>query len=454
MRRHGYVPPKYYDASMLLQYAVDSRLDETLQNILTEVMQPPLIRNPFPEVVGRLRGTGHQFDVNFHLGGGDIITGGAAGGGTKAGTKRFTADGKPLKGLIAAKPRVTLVPDEDQPTAIYAARPPASRDSDAACYGLYSAVALCDPVRCSRLFEELPQLFTSRQWQEGPYMYQCIPALGGDASFSAGLGPALEHANKRRSKRDARKRTHTVGFTPVVEERTKVSGPDKARAADIYGTDVVRRLIQMQTDTPWLVHDIMVPRGVLAAAGAAAARRQLEAEQRLAEEGKMPAHLDDRPGTAAASDLLSRMGSVASTPAGVDRNGMGPVPPRGAATGPGTIGGAQTPARGGGGGARRRRRALLGRGQRVGSKRHARAGHHPRALGRDTRQPARRGEDRVARRAAGWRGLRAPVGQVQGQVSSQRTSTSTFVRAKGGADSTTTSSPERTRARRGDAFQG
>ena len=327
MRRHRYVPPKYYDASMLLQYAVDSRLDETLQNILTEVMQPPLIRNPFPEVVGRLRGTGHQFDVNFHLGGGDIITGGAAGGGTKAGTKRFTADGKPLKGLIAAKPRVTLVPDEDQPTAIYAARPPASRDSDAACYGLYSAVALCDPVRCSRLFEELPQLFTSRQWQEGPYMYQCIPALGGDASFSAGLGPALEHANKRRSKRDAGKRTHTVGFTPVVEERTKVSGPDKARAADIYGTDVVRRLIQMQTDTPWLVHDIMVPRGVLAAAGAAAARRQLEAEQRLAEEGKMPAHLDDRPGTAAASDLLSRMGSVASTPAGVDRNGMGPVPP-------------------------------------------------------------------------------------------------------------------------------
>ena len=75
MRRHRYVPPKYYDASMLLQYAVDSRLDETLQIILTEVMQPPLIRNPFPEVVGRLRGTGHQFDVNFHLGGGDIITG-------------------------------------------------------------------------------------------------------------------------------------------------------------------------------------------------------------------------------------------------------------------------------------------------------------------------------------------------------------------------------------------
>ena len=133
----------------------------------------------------------------------------------------------------------------------------------------------------------------------------------------------------------------------------------------------------------------------------------------------------------------------------------GPRAPRGAATGPGTIGGAQTPARGGGGGARRRRRALLGRGQRVGSKRHARAGHHPRALGRDTRQPARRGEDRVARRAAGWRGLRAPVGQVQGQVSSRVRQLPLFVRAKGGGRTQRRRQARKGLARGGgDAFQG
>ena len=46
--------------------------------------------------------------------------------------------------------------------------------------------------------DELPLLFASREWQDGPYQYQCIPALGGNAAFSAGLGVASGAASEGR----------------------------------------------------------------------------------------------------------------------------------------------------------------------------------------------------------------------------------------------------------------
>ena len=338
MRKHRYAPPRFNSAAMLLQYVADARLDETLQRVLVNIMQPPLVRNPFPEAVGRLRAAGHQFDVSFHLSGGDLITGGAAGGGTKSGTRRFTDGGEATKGVAAASPRIAIVMDDkNRPTYVYAARPPSAperhthtdanrndaseRASDVAVFGVYSAVTLADPVRCRRLFDELPTLFKQTQWQEGPYMYQCIPGLGGDASFSAGLGPAAAESARRASRSQkstgkqsqnssAHARVDALGFTCVVEERTKATGPNAFKAAELYGAHVVDRLLTMQHDTPWLVHDVVVPRGVLAAAGAAAARRRLEEEERLAEIGELSKRMDERPGTAAASELLSRVGSA------------------------------------------------------------------------------------------------------------------------------------------------
>ena len=351
MRRHRYVPPRFNSAAMLLQYVADARLDETLQQVLVNTMQPPLVRNPFPEAVGRLRAAGHQFDVSFHLSGGDLVTSGAGGGGVKSGTKRFTDGGKATKGVAAASPRIAIVMDDkNRPTYVYAARPPPSENDDdekengasqkpsgsggeRAVFGLYSAVTLADPVRCRRLFDELPSLFKQTQWQEGPYMYQCIPGLGGDASFSAGLGPASAESKRRASRKGREKgesaknvnqRVDALGFTCVVEERTKATGPDESKAAELYGANVVERLLTMQHETDWLVHDVVVPRGVLAAAGAAAARRRLEEEERLAKIGELSARLDERPGTAAASELLSRVGSaMGRSGAGDDGSDLG-----------------------------------------------------------------------------------------------------------------------------------
>jgi hypothetical protein len=51
---------RFNTAALLLQYVVDSRLDECLQDILTTVSEPPLVPNPYPMVVERLRGAGHQ----------------------------------------------------------------------------------------------------------------------------------------------------------------------------------------------------------------------------------------------------------------------------------------------------------------------------------------------------------------------------------------------------------
>ena len=83
---------------------------------------------------------------------------------------------------------------------------------------------------------------------------------------------------------------------------------------------MVQRLTHMQRETDWLVHDVVVPRGVLAAASAAAARRQLEDEEHLAMIGELSQLLDERPGTAAASELLERV-SGAMTASTARRNG-------------------------------------------------------------------------------------------------------------------------------------
>ena len=77
---------------------VDSRLDEALQEILTRVSQPPLVQNPYPAVVERLRGAGHQADVSLHLDGSEGGGDGGAGGGGKSSSSSLKSDRPPLRG--------------------------------------------------------------------------------------------------------------------------------------------------------------------------------------------------------------------------------------------------------------------------------------------------------------------------------------------------------------------
>ena len=156
LRRHRYAPPRFNTAALLLQYVVDSRLDETLQEILTRVSQPPLVQNPYPAVVERLRGAGHQADVSLHLdgsggvddgggGGGGAGSAGAGGGGgrsTSSSSASASSSKHQLRGVAGARPRITMV---QPPAPVYAARPPpgsAGAAAGAAVYGLYSAVSL------------------------------------------------------------------------------------------------------------------------------------------------------------------------------------------------------------------------------------------------------------------------------------------------------------------------
>ena len=127
--------------------------------------------------------------------------------------------------------------------------------------------------------------------------------------------------------------SNVMGFTPVIEEHTRALGPSLETAADIYGHDVVQRLMAMQEETPWIVHTLTVPKGLVAAAGTVAAKRAVIREQeRLARESARargefasgPGGADEnddinttpgsaRPDTAARAErLLARMGSAAS----------------------------------------------------------------------------------------------------------------------------------------------
>ena len=318
LRRHRYVPPRFNTAALLLQYVVDSRLDETLQEILTEVSQPPLVSNPYPAVVERLRSAGHQADVSLHLDGSGRDydgNGGTAGIKSKASPRQ-----PPLRGVAAARPKITMV---QPPDPVYAARPPPGSSgaaSGAVVFGIYSAVAFADPVRLCRLRDELPDLLRGRNWQDGSFQYECLSAFGGDAAFTAALGPMLEEeptapgkGGKEKTKKGRRAsakapRLNSLGFTPVVEERTRVTGPDRIKAADIYGADVVRRLVEIQEETSWLVHNITVPRGIVAAAGAAAAaKQQQEAERRV-----VGSRVGGAGGEQAAGEVPPRSDSVSS----------------------------------------------------------------------------------------------------------------------------------------------
>ena len=328
IRHNRYVPPKMTHAAILMQYVVDARLDETLQEIFNEAAQPPMVKNPYPAVVQRLRATGHQFDVSFQLVGGDPLTG--AGGDT---TQLKPGQKARLKGIAGARPIISMV---QPPHPVYAARAPEGSTKHAPgarVFGLYSAVRLADPIRLTLLAEALPGLLKSRAWQSGAYQYQCISAFGGDAAFTAGLGPLEDHLG-RTKKGKSGGHSNVVGFTPVIEEHTRALGPSLETAADVYGHDVVQRLMAMQEETPWIVHTLTVPKGLVAAAGAVAAKRAVVREQeRLARESARargePVYgtrnydseddSDDvdtpggtsRPDTAARAErLLARMGSA------------------------------------------------------------------------------------------------------------------------------------------------
>jgi hypothetical protein len=210
-------------AAILMQYVVDARLDETLQEIFNEAAQPPMVKNPYPAVVQSLRATGHQFDVSFQLVGGDPLTG--AGGDM---TTLRPGQAARLKGIAGARPTISMV---QPPHPVYAARAPEGSTKHAPgakVFGLYSAVRLTDPVRLTLLAEQLPGLLKSRAWQSGAYQYQCISAFGGDAAFTAGLGPMDDRRPKRKKGTGS---SNVMGFTPVIEEHTRALGPSLETAA-------------------------------------------------------------------------------------------------------------------------------------------------------------------------------------------------------------------------------
>ena len=223
IRHNRYIPPNMTHAAILMQYVVDARLDETLQEIFNEAAQPPMVKNPYPAVVQSLRATGHQFDVSFQLVGGDPLTG--AGGDM---TTLRPGQAARLKGIAGARPTISMV---QPPHPVYAARAPEGSTKHALgakVFGLYSAVRLTDPVRLTLLAEQLPGLLKSRAWQSGAYQYQCISAFGGDAAFTAGLGPMDDRRPKRKKGTGS---SNVMGFTPVIEEHTRALGPSLETAA-------------------------------------------------------------------------------------------------------------------------------------------------------------------------------------------------------------------------------
>ena len=379
---------------------------------------------------------------------------GAAEGGTKAGTKRFTADGKPLKGLIAAKPARDAGPGRG-PAHGHLCRATArvARLGRRVLWFVLGCRAV-RPVQCSRLFEELPQLFTSRQWQEGPYMYQCIPrsaatrpsALASDPRWNTRTsGGASATRGRGRTPWDSRPWWRSARRCPVPTR------PAPRTFTAPMSCDASYKCRQTRLARPRYHGAARCARGGGRGGGEG---RQLEAEQRLAEEGKMPASRRS-PGNGRRVRLAQSHGFRREHPRGRGPKRHGPRAPRGAATGRNDWRSSNASSR-----RRRRRSAATSRSPRAWAARWVKTpcasrtssacpGKRYEATSATWRGSCRASRSRVARLA------RAPVGQVQGQVSSRVVNFHFLFEQRGGGRTQRRRQARKGLARGGgDAFQG
>ncbi|KAL0045420.1 hypothetical protein WJX82_006097 [Trebouxia sp. C0006] len=237
------LPEQLAVEGVMLQYAVDTRLHEALQEVHQMLVRPPVPINPLPAVSNTFLRYGCRLDLwDSRLGDVSLLHNQMS---------RLLDTSFMYKATPAMPPTDTrsspVKSDSRSPVkSPVRQRFPANEDVPVAVFGCYSAVALADVTALQLLPEKLMSLFKHRTWQTGAYQVDVLPTLVGDATISNAF--ALHHsrltsatASTSASASAAHSKArivpvylHERGLDIVTEDHYLVAGPGYSEAVQLF----------------------------------------------------------------------------------------------------------------------------------------------------------------------------------------------------------------------------
>eukprot|EP00775_Hariotina_reticulata_P008243 gene8243-8433_t len=266
--RAGAVVERVATEGVMLQYAVDCKLDVLLSSVYDSLTQPPMPLNPYPRLLHFLRAHAARLDLwrddlpavcdqllnqlvllappGFMYA---AMPPDVASGYGRGGTGRYRRRGR-LGAAVAAGATAS------------------GDDSDAVVYGSYAAVTLA----LRMLSSSLGALLSERHWQQGSYSGGVVPALVGDAWLSGALGlwedaaiPAAHEEGPAGAGRFGSTAAakcpfeHPRFFTVELEEHHQVSGPHMTEAAALFAAGILDYVLDLHHRSPHIMHKVAVP---------------------------------------------------------------------------------------------------------------------------------------------------------------------------------------------------
>ena len=217
--------------------------------------------------------------MSFHLSGGDLITGGPSHEAARAARRGSRTAARPRSGVAAAEDHgsASVMDDKNRTRTRWCpARPPrrALPNEKSSLYRRWAETTRARRAEPSPFsFGEqgqrgdprggampaavrlLPALFKQTQWQRSSVHVPVPPGLGGDASFSAGLGPAAAESRGARREHGGVDLAHARVEPQLLQERgggahatsTRSNALSRRRSAARAAVD---RLLTVVSTTP------------------------------------------------------------------------------------------------------------------------------------------------------------------------------------------------------------
>ncbi|KAL0021740.1 hypothetical protein WJX79_000457 [Trebouxia sp. C0005] len=270
-KESGDLPERLAVEGVMLQYAVDTRLHEALQEVHQMLVRAPVPVNPFPAVSNIFLRYGYRLELwDSRLGDVSLLHNQMS----RVMDTAFMYKATPA--VLPTDTRASPVKSDKRSPVRSPVRQPVSKHNSAnddvpvAVHGCYSAVALADVAALQLLPEKLPSLFKHRTWQTGAYQVDVVPTIVGDAAISNAF--ALHHSRltsaiastsasasaARRKGRPVPLYLHERGFDIVTEDHYLVAGPNYREAVQLFISAFQAWLEDMHIHTEHVINSVQV----------------------------------------------------------------------------------------------------------------------------------------------------------------------------------------------------
>lgn len=257
--RAGAVAERVATEGVMLQYAVDTKLDLCLSSIYEAVTKPPLPLNPYPRLLHILRAHAAKLDL-FQEDMDDV----------REQLLNQLVLLEPASFMYAAQlPAASSRRRKHAGSVLLRAPDTAADDDSLTVFGSYAAVTLCDCRSLQGLATSLGPLLSDRQWQQGSYSADVLVALTGDAALSGAL--ALSKADELQPQSTSSRRPtgqnsnatwsaheHPRFYCVEVEEHNHVEGPELAKATRMFAQGVIEHVLELHHRNQHIVQEVVV----------------------------------------------------------------------------------------------------------------------------------------------------------------------------------------------------